>query len=463
MSDCERDDGTRIKDLGQATCDLALVVGAARSGTTLTRVLLDAHPEIGCPSEAGLPALMSQLARVWLTVHADQDTFSAPGDPGRAVKDGEAPARWDEPPHDDDGGQPLQRSDAGSDRTLPADARAWIVSAVQGPMIGYCAKGAKRMYCDKSLDSVFHLGLVHELFPEARMVLVYRHVMDTVASGLEASPWGFNAYGYGPYVQSSPGNTVAALASYWLDHVERALSWEQEQPEVCHRVRYEDLVMHPEKTVIGIQRFLGVREDLSVLARAFERASLRGPGDYKIEHTTGVHADSIGHGKRVPITVLPPALLKALNERLERLGYEAVDSGWNTAERLIDGGSRGLWAAQLVDMMARVRVGSGNGDAGSFAVVAEDHRSLRWVIDPDARTVYQGDGEVDAVLTGTAEDLVLMLTGDENLGVLVRSGRVRHLVADEGEAARRDVMRELTGLVALLRGQPCNNRARPPG
>ncbi len=53
--------------------------------------------------------------------------------------------------------------------------------------------------------------------------------MDTVASGIEASPWGFQAYGYAPYVQASPHNSVAALANYWLAHVTAAIEWEEKR------------------------------------------------------------------------------------------------------------------------------------------------------------------------------------------------------------------------------------------
>lgn len=430
---------------------MTLIVGAARSGTTLTRLLLDAHPAIGCPSEAGLPGLMAHMVRVWSTVNADELGRSAQGDPGLRDGEGDAPARWEQPAGQSGEQRGLLRADSRERDELPESARQWVVRAVQAPMTEYCARGGKRIYCDKSLDSVHHLELVRQLFPDARMLLVFRHVMDTVASGIEASPWGFQAYGYAPYVQASPGNAVAGLASYWLDQVRGALSWEKEHPEICHRVRYEDLVLAPEKTVTGIQRFLAVEEDLSVLAGAFDREPPRGPGDYKVEHTTSIHPASIGHGKRVPVTMLPPKLLKALNEQLEALGYEPLDRGWNTAERVVDGGGRGLWADRLVELMGDVSVSAGVADLGPFAVVAEDHRALRWVIDPDSRSVEQGDGEVEGVLTGTAEDLVLMLTGEENLGVLLRSGRVRHVVADEDQAARHDLVAELKAVVEVLR------------
>jgi len=48
-----------------AAPDLVVVVGATRSGTTLLRLLLDSHPEIGARAEAGIPNLISNLCRVW--------------------------------------------------------------------------------------------------------------------------------------------------------------------------------------------------------------------------------------------------------------------------------------------------------------------------------------------------------------------------------------------------------------
>lgn len=431
---------------------LALVVGAARSGTTLARLLLDAHPEIGCPAEAGLPALMGHMVRVWATVNADDLGGSERRDPGRAQNNGEVPTRWDQAAQGEDGeGERAQGVQAGAP-DLPPGASDWIVPPIVRVMAQYCGRGGKRLYCDKSLDSVRYLPLVRELFPDVRVVLLFRHVMDTVASGIEASPWGFQAYGYAPYVQASPGNTVAALASYWLDHVSEALGWEKQHPESCHRVRYEDLVLAPEETMTALQRFLGVTADPSVLNAAFERQAPWGPGDYKVEYTASVHASSIGHGKRVPMTMLPPPLVSALNEQLEALGYEPLDRGWNTAERIVDGAGRGMWAEQLVELMDQVPVLAIDSDVGSFAVVAEDHRALRWVVDPDRGSIEQGDGDVASVLTGTAEDLVLMLNGEENLGVLLRSGRIRHVVADE-EHGRRDQRREFTAIVEGLRAR----------
>ncbi len=333
---------------------------------------------------------------------------------------------------------------------LPESTRLWIRDAMLKPMREYCDCGRKRLYIDKSLDSVFYLELVRQVFPDLRCVLTVRHVMDTIASGIEASPWGFNAYGYGPYVQSSPGNTVVALARYWLDHVEQALAWEKNHSEACHRVRYEDLVLQPEATVSELQRFLEVRHDLTVLRSAFDRERTRGPGDYKVEHTSSVHTDSIGHGKRVPVAMIPPPLLNAINEKLEQLGYPALDRSWNTAERAVPAQNHSIWSRQLQQLMDVRAQPTQRAGIGPFAVVAEDYLELRWIVDLENGSIRTGDGEVEAVITGTAEDLVLMLRREENLGVLLRSGRIRHLLAEEGVESGHDVLREISEVVACL-------------
>ena len=324
------------------------------------------------------------------------------------------------------------------------------VASVQALMRQHCSLHGKQLYCDKSLDSVHYLPVVHELFPTARAVLIFRHVLDTVVSGLEASTWGFGAYGYAPYVQASPGNTVAALATYWLKHVELALEWEAAHADTCHRVTYETLVTEPGPTVRGIQRFLGVREDLSVLAKAFQQGSLRGPADYKIEHTRSVHADSVGRGKRVPVAMLPKPLLAALNEKLDALGYETLDRGWNTTERATDRGQGDAWGWRLASLMRDASICGDNPTHKVYAVVADDSRDLRWIIDSEVGTTTQGDGDVDVALIGNAHDLVLMLTEEENLGVLLRSGRVRHVTADDPESAPSNPIADIRLLRRIL-------------
>jgi hypothetical protein len=136
--------------------------------------------------------------------------------------------------------------------------------------------------------------------------------------------------------------------------------------------------------------------------------------------------------------MFPPPLLAMINEKLESLGYPPLDRSWNTAERTLDTVGDTLWTARLDELMNNASLVSSGDEVGAFAVVAEDHRAMRWVVDTQKGTIAQGDGEVDAVLTGTTEDLVLMLTEQENLGALLRSGRIRHVVPDEEQSLAAD-------------------------
>jgi protein-tyrosine sulfotransferase len=405
--------------------ELILILGAARSGTTLLRSLLDAHPEIGCPAEAGLPALISHARRVWATVCASDDP--SPKDPLGAAA--------------------LEMAPTEAVMPLPMHAEREIRRTARAMMKFYCRRDGQRIYCDKSLDTAQHLPAVYHSFPNTKCIILVRHVMDTIASGLEASPWGFNAFGYGPFVQASPDNTVMALARYWEMQVSLALKWEANRSESCHRVRYEDLVTNPAETLSGVFEFLEVDHDMSVLVRGFSQFSASsGPGDYKLAFTRTVSTGSVGRGKQVPVGMIPPPLIERLNELLEQLGYLRLTAAWNAEPRpgnSVPESSR----RQLVELMESMQDGEWTFDIESVAIVADDDTDLRWVVEPRSAIVRQGDGEVDVAITGAAEDLVRMMRGEANIGVLMRSGRIRHITAGAPSDAPIDMPRVISSFV----------------
>jgi protein-tyrosine sulfotransferase len=388
---------------------LALVVGAARSGTTLLRVLLDCHPEIGCPGEAGIPALIAHLSRVWMTV---------------------------------DGREP-------SSPNIPAEVRREIASAALAPMRHYCEIHDKRLYVDKSLDSVHLLPIVHDFVPNGRYVLLFRHVLDTVLSGIEASPWGFNAYGYPSYVQAN--NFVAGLVAYWQDHVAAAIEWESAHSTQCLRVRYEDLVARPAETLAGIHRFLGVEERPELAASALERAaSVAGPGDHKVLGTQRVHQESVGRGKRVPINMIPPFLLAATNEALVALGYQALTESWSTMAGE-DGGAPER--ARLVDTFYELLSAccrDRTSPAESFMLVADDCAGASWLVEPREGRVAASGAARARTVAGNVADLMAALTTDTNIPTLARSGRLRYRVAPDGANTGRIDARELVVIFRYL-------------
>ena len=229
--------------------DPVFVLCMGRSGSTLLRFLLDAHPELACPPETSLPALCGQLSVVWSLIE---------GAPLAAERDA-APPR------------------------VPDAAVAGIRRMLDEMTGSYLARRGKQMFCDKSLGSARFADLLTQIYPGAKFLCLYRHPMDVIQSGLDACPWGLNGYGFDQYIVGSPGNAVLALARYWLDNATVINEVEKAQPDRCHRVRYEDLVEDPEEVMREVYAFIGARPAPGVAQACFSDDRERfGPGDHKI-------------------------------------------------------------------------------------------------------------------------------------------------------------------------------------
>jgi hypothetical protein len=281
----------------ESFADPVFVLCNGRSGSTLLRFLLDAHPELACPPETNLPALCVQLATVWSLIE---------GAPLSAK-------RGDEPPE------------------IPEAAIAGVRETMNRMVGSYLSRRGKKRYCDKSLGTARYTPLLARVYPRAQFVCVYRHPMDVIASGLEACPWGLNGYGFDPYIAATPGNAVMALANFWADSVRTALAAEEQFPDRCVRVRYEDLVTDPEATAAGLFGFLGAGPAPGISRACFTAERERfGPADYKIWHTDQISTDSVGRGWSVPAQMIAPQMLEAINEMAAKLGYLLVDGEWGT-------------------------------------------------------------------------------------------------------------------------------------
>lgn len=293
------DPGNGRSDAGQQM-DPVFVLCMGRSGSTLLRLILDTHPELACPPETNIPALCSQLAVVWSLIEG------AP----LALQRGDAPPQ------------------------VPDAAIVGIRQTMDLMTAPYLKRRGKRLYCDKSLGTAPHTELLTRIYPASRFICLYRHPMDMISSGLEACPWGLNGYGFDQYIAGSPGNAVMALARYWHDQAQGIAGVEERHPDLCHRVRYEDMVREPERIAAGIFDFIGVGRVPGIAQAVFAREHERfGPADHKIWHTGRISPDSIGRSDSVPIGLIPPPILESTNELLGKLGYVPIDERWGTADR----------------------------------------------------------------------------------------------------------------------------------
>ncbi|MGH3171512.1 MAG: sulfotransferase family protein [Trebonia sp.] len=279
------------------------VLCAARSGSTLLRFLLDAHPDLACPPETNVPVLCGQLATVWSLIE---------GAPLSAE-------RGDEPPD------------------IPDAAIAGVRETMDRMTGSYLARRGKKRYCDKSLGTARFAYLMTRIWPEAKFICLFRHPMDVIASGMEACPWGLNGYGFDPYIAETPGNAVFALGRFWLDNASVIAMAEEQYADRCLRVRYEDMVAGPQAAADRIFEFLGAAPvpDIEGLMFAAERERF-GPADYKIWHTSRISGDSVGRGWTVPAGLIGPQVREAINELCGKLGYVPVDDDWGDADRPAD-------------------------------------------------------------------------------------------------------------------------------
>jgi hypothetical protein len=291
--------------MNDAACrNPVFILTASRSGSTLLRFVLDTHPDFACPPETMITAACVSLLR-------SSDI--------------------------------LENAGSGHHRLVTESARLseaaldTVRDTVDRIFNQYLQRRGKPRWCDKSLDNLLNAELLAELYPQARFICLYRHCMDVIASGAEVSPWGVSRFGFDPYVAEHPGNTVAAIGSYWVDCAQAILNFEDSHPERCHRVRYEDLVTVPEEVAADLLTFLGAGPMPGITTACFETPHEGdGPGDEKIWFTTKVSTETLGRGVKVPAAALPAPLRGQINQNLAKLGYRAVTDDWNNTARQLD-------------------------------------------------------------------------------------------------------------------------------
>jgi len=499
-----------------ASSDPVFVLCAGRSGSTLLRFVLDAHPDLACPPETNVPALCGQLANVWALIE---------GAPLSAN-------RGDEPPE------------------IPDSVIAGVRETMDRMVGSYLERRGKQRYCDKSLGTARYAYLMSRLWPEAKFICLVRHPMDVIASGIEACPWGLGGYGFDPYISETPSNSVFALARFWVENVSTIMAAEQEYAERCHRVRYEDLVSDPQATADALFEFLGVAPEPGIAEKIFDAERERfGPADYKIWNTSEITTDSVGRGWTVPAGLIGPQFLEAMNELCGRLGYQAVDDQWGTANRPDDlrvpiqlaetdeseesqetgeadqptatpGGADDAAPAEVVaqevapaempDLAPRLIERLRDGvtrmsdtftqrwepcSSESFLVVATPEgdrgRDARWRVDLTSRSIVPANGyhrpapasgsgededkdrdrdrdkDTNWDIIGPAEAWEQVLAGRMNLSVALRRNQLRYCEEEEVgptiAETRAAMLADLLGLASWGQARPQSSRAKPRG
>ena len=446
--------------------DPLFVMCEARTGSTLLRFLLDAHPDVACPAETNLPAICHELVSVWSLVTGH-------------------PAPDQRPP--------------GQLPVLPGEVLGGLRASADLMISTHLERVGKTWFCDKSLGNAPHAKLLLQLYPRTKFVCLYRHPMDVIASALEACPWGLTGYGFDPYIAASPGNSVLALARFWLERTALIMSVEEDFPDRCLRVRYEDLVDEPDQVMSEVFARLGMPPAPDIMARySHSEPEDLGAGDYKIWHTGKITGDSVGRGWTVPAYLIAPPIIDAINELSERLGYLPVDpEAWGVGSpppdvrlpastgamtswvprppgpscgesALVAGALRDRIAAGLSEL-ALTAAGQGMTTADAFRLVVFPDQSRQGtpallavdlsagaaeIIDPPAAGPQQPLSQ-SWELRGSAGTWRRVLDGEVNVGVALRRHELRYHSEAE-DAGRAPGKAEETGPELTDAGQPAS-------
>lgn len=221
------------------------IVGSARSGTTLLRMMLNAHPEVVVPPESRF------VVDLYRSDEVQVDDFLA------RLEGHERWASWD---------------------TTIEDVRAQLKGmttvtypeAVEAAYIAYALNRNKKRYGDKTPRYIEDLPLLSRLWPEAKFLHLVRDGREVALSYADVP--------FGP-------STVAKAAALWKERVE--LGMEQGRPLGSARyaeLRYERLVADPKREVEGLCSFLDLDFDPAMLdyserarPEVLERAKLYNP------------------------------------------------------------------------------------------------------------------------------------------------------------------------------------------
>ncbi len=190
------------------------VVGAPRSGTTLLRLMLDAHPDLAIPPET---YFITRAAKFWKQAKRPRRAQ----DPVEAYLEAVTEhKRW-------------------PDFHLDADAFRKRVRDDHPDNLGDCVRAFYEMYAekvgkprwgDKTPFYVRKMEVIHEVLPEARFVHIVRDGRAVALSIMDL--W------FGP-------DTIEEAAEFWVARIDEA---REKATGLDHyiEVRYEDLVLDPE-------------------------------------------------------------------------------------------------------------------------------------------------------------------------------------------------------------------------
>nr|XP_015222957.1 PREDICTED: protein-tyrosine sulfotransferase 1 isoform X1 [Lepisosteus oculatus]XP_015222958.1 PREDICTED: protein-tyrosine sulfotransferase 1 isoform X1 [Lepisosteus oculatus] len=256
---------------------LIFIGGVPRSGTTLMRAMLDAHPDVRCGEETRVIPRILAMKQMW-------------------SRSGREKMRLDE---------------AGvTDEVLDSAMQAFLLEIIvkHGEPAAYL--------CNKDPFALKSLTYLAKIFPHAKFILMIRDGRASVHSMIsrKVTIAGFDLGSY------------RDCLTKWNRAIETMYAQCQEAADKCLPVHYEQLVLHPEKWMRKLLKFLDIPWNEAVLHHEDLIGKAGGVSLSKVERSTDqvikpVNVDALSKwvGK-IPADVLRD--MPAIAPMLARLGYD---------------------------------------------------------------------------------------------------------------------------------------------
>jgi hypothetical protein len=275
---------------------MPIIIGSPRSGTTLLRFMLDAHPDLAIPPETGFLVPCAEQTVKGL-VSLDEFFQTVTGYPS------EAPG-W----HD------FQISHDSFRATLRAIEPFTVADGIRAFYELYASRFGKSRWGDKTPLYCMHVRSIEALLPEAHFVHIIRDGRDVA---LSLRPMWF-----------APGRDIESLATEWRQCVTTG----RQQGALCRHymeVRYDALVENSREVLAEICAFLDLEFDDRMLRyHEFTPERLREhQGRFRLDGSVVVtHEQRLGQQHR---TTQPPdrsrvSVWRREMPRDEQLRFDAI-------------------------------------------------------------------------------------------------------------------------------------------
>src|SRR5579863_7482778 len=260
------------------------IVGSYRSGTTLLRYIIDAHPRLACPPESKfIPGLQEAL------------DF------------------------------PEARSGLGNMGITGEDVLFDLRRMIEMVLGGYAASRGKRRWVEKTPNYFRHIDFIDSLFGgQVSYLVMVRHPLDCIDSLTTFFEYEGMGYADPEIVRkvSVHGKGRHGWARFWVEVYTILEPVLTSLPSRTCLVKYEDLVTAPELTLRKLLAFIGEDYPSSLLSDAFAMPHTIGAQDDKITRTTQVHCDSVDKWQRWPASEVR-AVWDIVGETARKFGYVA--------------------------------------------------------------------------------------------------------------------------------------------